>query len=136
MEEREILFTSESVTEGHPDKMADQISDAILDAILEQDKSSHVACETMLKTGVVIVAGEISTSAWVNIPEIARNTIKKIGYNSSLKGFDYETCGVMVAVESQSPDICQGVDPNKGAVSEQGAGEQGVMFGDAGDATL
>ena len=109
MNSREFLFTSESVTEGHPDKMADQVSDAILDAILEKDKSAHVACETMLKTGVVIVAGEITTSSWVNIPEIARETIKKIGYNNSLKGFDYETCGVMVAVESQSADICQGV---------------------------
>lgn len=135
MSKKNYLFTSESVTEGHPDKMADQVSDAVLDAILAKDPRAHVACEAMLKTGLIIVAGEITTSTWVDIPEIARNTVKNIGYDSSAKGFDYQTCGVMVAVEAQSPDICQGVDTSKGVVAEQGAGDQGLMFGFACDET-
>lgn len=121
------IFTSESVSEGHPDKMADQISDAVLDAILTQDTKGRVACETLLTTGLVVVAGEISTSAKVNISEIARNTIQKIGYDHTDKGFDYKTCGVMVAVGQQSPDIAVGVKET--GSDNQGAGDQGLMFG-------
>jgi len=121
------LFTSESVSEGHPDKMADQISDAVLDAILAQDPKGRVACETLLTTGLVVVAGEITTSAKINISEITRETIKGIGYDHTDKGFDYKTCGVMVAVGQQSPDIAMGV--NTSASHEQGAGDQGLMFG-------
>lgn len=124
---KNFLFTSESVSEGHPDKMADQISDAVLDAILAQDPKGRVACETLLTTGLVVVAGEITTSAKINISEIARETVKGIGYDHTDKGFDYKTCGVMVAVGQQSPDIAMGV--NISANHEQGAGDQGLMFG-------
>ena len=106
-------FTSESVTEGHPDKMADQISDAILDAILEQDPNSRVACETMVTTGLCVVAGEITTSAYVDIPKLARETINGIGYDNALYGFDGNTCGVIVSIDEQSPDIAQGVDKSE-----------------------
>ena len=131
-------FTSESVTEGHPDKMADQISDAILDAMLEQDPMSRVACETLVTTGLAVVAGEISTSAYVDIASVVRKTIVKIGYDSESYGFDGSTCGVMVAIDEQSPDIAQGVDKSEEVRSgtatgdtydEQGAGDQGMMFG-------
>jgi S-adenosylmethionine synthetase len=121
------LFTSESVSEGHPDKISDQISDAVLDAILEQDKSARVACETMVKTGMVVVAGEVTTSAWVDIEEIARNTVIEIGYTDSEMGFDGASCAVLNALGKQSPDIAQGVD--RGDVENQGAGDQGLMFG-------
>jgi S-adenosylmethionine synthetase len=121
------LFTSESVTEGHPDKVCDQISDAVLDAILREDPDGRVACETLTKTGFVVVAGEITTSSYVEIPSIVRQTVKEIGYTSSDLGFDYETCGVLTAIEQQSPDIAQGVD--RGDPSKQGAGDQGLMFG-------
>lgn len=124
---KNYLFTSESVSEGHPDKMADQISDAVLDAILAQDPRGRVACETLLTTGLVCVAGEISTSAKINISEIARETVKKIGYDDSDKGFDYKTCAVTVAVGQQSPDIAMGVKET--GSEEQGAGDQGLMFG-------
>lgn len=124
---KNYIFTSESVSEGHPDKMADQISDAILDKILEQDSKGRVACETLLTTGLVVVAGEITTSAKVNFSEVARETIKKIGYDHSDKGFDYKTCAVMVAVGQQSPDISMGVKET--GADEQGAGDQGLMFG-------
>ena len=120
------LFTSESVTEGHPDKMCDKISDAILDAIIADDPRARVACETLVKTGFVVVAGEITTKTYVNIPQIVRETVKEIGYVSSEMGFDGQSCGVLVAVEEQSPDINQGVDRTEG---EQGAGDQGMMFG-------
>lgn len=124
---KNFIFTSESVSEGHPDKMADQISDAILDKILEQDPKGRVACETLLTTGLVVVAGEITTSAKVNFSEVARDTIKKIGYDHSDKGFDYKTCGVTIAVGQQSPDISMGVKQT--GADEQGAGDQGLMFG-------
>ena len=124
---KNFLFTSESVSEGHPDKMADQISDAVLDAILAQDPKGRVACETMLTTGLVAVAGEISTSAKINITDIVRKTVKKIGYDHSDKGFDYKTCGVIVAVGQQSSDISMGVKETLS--DEQGAGDQGLMFG-------
>lgn len=124
---KNYFFTSESVSEGHPDKMADQISDAVLDAILAQDSTGRVACETLLTTGLIVVAGEITTSANINIAKIARETVKKIGYDHSDKGFDYQTCGVSVAVGSQSPDIAMGVKDT--GSEEQGAGDQGLMFG-------
>ncbi len=122
-----LLFTSESVSEGHPDKMADQISDAILDALLTQDVNARVACETLLKTGMVIVAGEISTNAQIDVETIVRDTVKKIGYNSSDVGFDWESCAVMSAIGKQSADIAIGVDESEN--HEQGAGDQGLMFG-------
>ena len=124
---KNYLFTSESVSEGHPDKMADQISDAILDAILAQDPKGRVACETLLTTGLVVVGGEISTKAHINFAQIVRDTVKKIGYDDSSKGFDYKTCAVMAAVGQQSPDIAMGVDTTSN--HEQGAGDQGLMFG-------
>ena len=123
------LFTSESVTEGHPDKVCDKVSDAVLDALLEQDPRSRVACETMVKTGYAIVAGEITSKAVIDIPTIVRNAIRKIGYTDSAVGFDANTCAVLTAVEQQSPDIAQGVDVGKGIDKDQGAGDQGLMFG-------
>jgi len=126
-------FTSESVSEGHPDKVADQISDAVLDAIMEEDPLARVACETLVKTGMVIIAGEVTTSAWVDLEEIVRNTIREIGYNSSEIGFDGASCAVLNAIGKQSPDIAMGVDES--ADHEQGAGDQGLMFGYASDET-
>jgi S-adenosylmethionine synthetase len=126
-QEHSILFTSESVTEGHPDKIADQISDTVLDAVLEQDPAARVACETLVTTGLVLVAGEITTSARIDIPELARGTVRDIGYDDALKGFDCNTCNVMVALDRQSPDIAQGVDGQD--ADEVGAGDQGMMFG-------
>ncbi|MGA7827354.1 MAG: methionine adenosyltransferase [Geobacteraceae bacterium] len=125
----DFQFTSESVSEGHPDKVADQISDAVLDAILAQDPNSRVACETMVTTGMVVMAGEITTNAVVDYPKIARETIKEIGYNDSAMGFDWETCAVLTSIDKQSPDISQGVTEGQGLFKDQGAGDQGLMFG-------
>jgi S-adenosylmethionine synthetase len=134
---RKFTFTSESVTEGHPDKMADQVSDSVLDAILEKDPNSRVACETLLTTGLCVVSGEITTDAYVDIPAIARQAINNIGYNDAAFGFDGNTCGVLVALDAQSPDIAQGVDKSEeqrsgsseDQLNSQGAGDQGMMFG-------
>jgi S-adenosylmethionine synthetase len=123
------LFTSESVSEGHPDKVADQISDGVLDALLEQDPASRVACETMITTGMAVIAGEITTKAIIDYPQVVRNVLKGIGYNSSEMGFDYESCAVLVSMDRQSTDIAQGVNEGEGLDFNQGAGDQGLMFG-------
>ncbi len=129
------MFTSESVTEGHPDKVADAISDSILDAIMAEDKKCRVACETLVTTGLAMIAGEITTDCYVDIPEIVRGTIRDIGYNSSTMGFDWQTCSVVTSIDHQSPDIAQGVNDGDGLFKEQGAGDQGLMFGFATDET-
>ncbi|MEW5948238.1 MAG: methionine adenosyltransferase [Thermodesulfobacteriota bacterium] len=131
---KNCLFTSESVTEGHPDKVADQISDAILDAILEKDKMGRVACETLVTTGMALIAGEITTDCYVDMPQIVRGAIKEIGYTDSSMGFDWQTCAVLSSIDKQSPDIAQGVN-GTGLYHEMGAGDQGLMFGYASDET-
>jgi S-adenosylmethionine synthetase len=127
MKKRNYLFTSESVSEGHPDKVADQISDAVLDAIFEHDPAARVACETMVNTGMVVISGEITTEAWVDLQSVVRQTVKRIGYNHSDMGFDWESCAVLTSIDKQSADIAQGVDETSD--HEQGAGDQGLMFG-------
>ncbi|AOY58661.1 MULTISPECIES: methionine adenosyltransferase [Desulfococcus] len=128
-------FTSESVTEGHPDKVADAISDAILDAIMAQDKRCRVACETLVTTGMAVIAGEITTDCYVDMPQVVRETIRDIGYHSSQMGFDWQTCAVLTSIDHQSPDIAQGVNQGEGLFKDQGAGDQGLMFGFASDET-
>lgn len=135
MSNEEFFFTSESVTEGHPDKVADAISDSILDSIIEKDKGCRVACETLVTTGLAFIAGEITTSCYVDMPEIVRNTIREIGYHSSQMGFDWQTCSVITSIDHQSPDIAQGVNVGEGLFKDQGAGDQGLMFGFATDET-
>ena len=130
-----FLFTSESVTEGHPDKVADAISDSILDAIMAQDQRCRVACETLVTTGLAFIAGEITTECYVDMPQIVRETIKDIGYHSSQMGFDWRTCSVITSIDHQSSDIAQGVNPGEGLYKDQGAGDQGLMFGFASDET-
>ncbi len=135
MGKERFLFTSESVTEGHPDKVADAISDSVLDAIMEKDQSCRVACETLVTTGMAFIAGEITTSCYVDMPEIVRSTIADIGYSSSQMGFDWRTCSVITSIDRQSPDIAQGVNVGEGLYKDQGAGDQGLMFGYATDET-
>jgi S-adenosylmethionine synthetase len=135
MEKEQFFFTSESVTEGHPDKVADAISDSVLDSILSKDKNARVACETLVTTGLAFIAGEITTECYVDMPEIVRETIREIGYSSSLMGFDWQTCSVITSIDHQSPDIAQGVNVGQGLFKDQGAGDQGLMFGFATDET-
>ena len=135
MSKEQYFFTSESVTEGHPDKVADAISDSILDSIMAQDQKCRVACETLVTTGMAIIAGEITTDCYVDMPQIVRDTIRDIGYHSSQMGFDYQTCSVLTSIDRQSPDIAQGVNVGEGLYKDQGAGDQGLMFGYATDET-